>query len=244
MQGQLTALDIDAEVVAVAVGTEHGPEAAARQARYAALTQAADRFGADLVLLGHTLDDQAETVLLGLARGSGTRSLAGMAPVRDVFARPLLGLRRSVTADACTELGLTPWQDPHNDDPAYARVRVRRRVLPVLEAELGPGVAAALARTADQLRDDADLLDRLAAEAYPRVLGAAGLDCAALVGLDPSLHRRVLRRYLIERGAREVTAAHLDAAAVLLEGWRGQHGVDLPGVRVVREHGVLRAVAG
>lgn len=241
---QLTDHGVDAVVVPVEVGSAGGPEAAARDARYTALSMAAADRGAGTVLLGHTLDDQAETVLLGLARGSGVRSLAGMPPGRGIFVRPLLGLRRSVTVAACAELGLRPWTDPHNADPAYARVRVRGRVLPVLERELGPGVAEALARTADLARDDADLLDELAATAYPGMLAEGGLDCAALAALAPALRRRVLRRYLGEHGAREVTAAHLAAVAVLLDGWRGQRGVDLPRVRVVREHGRLRAVAG
>lgn len=141
-----------------------GPEAAARTARYAALKEAAHSTGAQAVLLGHTRDDQAESVLLGLARGSGARSLAGMAPVRGLLRRPLLDLDRATVHASLGALGLTGWLDPTNDDPALARSRARRRVLPVLEAELGPGVAAALARSADLLRDDADALDALAAD--------------------------------------------------------------------------------
>ena len=148
-----------------------GPEAAARRARYAALDAAAAQLGA-VVLLGHTLDDQAETVLLGLARGSGPRSLAGMAARSGCHLRPLLGLRRATAVQACAELGLDPWRDPHNDDEAYARARVRARVLPVLETELGPGIAEALARTAALARADDDLLDRLAAEARAGVTSA------------------------------------------------------------------------
>src|SRR5262252_7260377 len=127
-----------------------GPEAAARQARYAVIEAAAVECGAAAVLLGHTMDDQAETVLLGLARGSGARSLAGMQADSGRYLRPLLGLRRAETRAACAALGLEPWHDPHNADPGYARVRVRTRLLPALEDELGPGVAEALARTADQ----------------------------------------------------------------------------------------------
>ena len=155
--------------VRVDVSGPGGPEAAARRARYAALDEAADRLGACAVLLGHTRDDQAETVLLGLARGSGARSLAGMPP-RSVrggrYRRPLLALTRSTTEAACEAEGLRPWADPHNSDPSYARSRVRHQVLPMLERELGPGVAAALARTADLLRDDADALDAWADRAY------------------------------------------------------------------------------
>ena len=146
-----------------------GPEAAAREARYTALSEAAAQRGA-CVLLGHTLDDQAETVLLGLARGSGTRSLAGMAARNGPFVRPFLTLRRSATAQVCRELGVLSWQDPHNDDPRFARVRVRRRVLPSLEADLGPGIAEALARTAALARDDADVLDALAGETLLKVV--------------------------------------------------------------------------
>ncbi|MGW5359177.1 tRNA lysidine(34) synthetase TilS [Actinopolymorpha pittospori] len=163
------------EAVRVDVTGGGGPEAAARRARYTALDEAADRLGACAVLLGHTRDDQAETVLLGLARGSGARSLAGMPP-RSVrggrYRRPLLALTRSTTEAACEAEGLRPWADPHNSDPSYARSRVRHQVLPLLERELGPGVAAALARTADLLRDDADALDAWADRAYAEcVLG-------------------------------------------------------------------------
>lgn len=149
-----------------------GPEAAARTARYQALDQAASQAGAVAILLGHTLDDQAETVLLGLCRGSGARSLAGMAPASGRYLRPLLELRREQTRAACDALSLRPWDDPQNDDPAFTRVRVRR-LMPSLEEALGPGVAAALARTARQLRADADALDALAAAAAERI-GAAG----------------------------------------------------------------------
>src|SRR5208283_251387 len=137
-------------------GAHGGPEAAARTARYAALDDAAQRAGASVVLLGHTLDDQAETVLLGLARGSGPRALAGMAARRGHYRRPLLAVRRGVTADACAALRLAVWDDPHNADPRFSRVRVRHEAMPVLEAALGPGVAEALARTAAQVRADAD----------------------------------------------------------------------------------------
>jgi tRNA(Ile)-lysidine synthase len=157
------------EAVRINVTGPGGPEAAARRGRYAALDEAAHRLGACAVLLGHTKDDQAETVLLGLARGSGARSLAGMPP-RSAgggrYRRPLLALTRSTTEAACEAEGLRPWADPHNSDPSYARSRVRHQVLPVLERELGPGVAAALARTADLLRDDADALDAWADRAY------------------------------------------------------------------------------
>ncbi|MEE6294508.1 tRNA lysidine(34) synthetase TilS [Georgenia wangjunii] len=169
------------EVVVPPVGAG-GPEAAARTVRYAALSAAAEELGAAAVLLGHTLDDQAETVLLGLARGSGARSLAGMAPRRDLLRRPLLGLRRGETEAVCRTLGLDHVEDPSNsadgpwraaDGSALRRAAVRERVLPALAAALGPGVPEALARTADQLRADADLLDALAGRLLAEARAAA-----------------------------------------------------------------------
>ncbi len=143
-------LGFDARVIRVAVTGPGGMEAAARRARYAALAEHAD----GPVLLGHTMDDQAETVLLGLGRGSGPRSIAGMRPWTPPWGRPLLGVRRSDTLAACAGAGLTAWDDPHNADPAFTRVRLRREVLPLLDQVLGGGVVPALARTAELLADD------------------------------------------------------------------------------------------
>lgn len=229
---QLGLRGVEAVVLTVRVPAgPDGPEAAARQARYVALESEA-RPG-ELILLGHTLDDQAETVLLGLARGSGTRSLAGMPARRGVFVRPLLGLRAELTAQACAELGAEPWQDPHNAELRFARVRVRDRVLPLLEVELGPGVAGALARTADLARRDADLLDELAGQTSLPGPGAP-FPVAVLAELPPALRSRVLRSWLLAAGAAELGAAHVEAALALVEDWHGQRWVDLPGVRVTR----------
>ena len=229
----------EARAVRVEVGTAGGPEAAARAARYAALGRVAEDVGADAVLLGHTRDDQAETVLLGLARGSGARSLAGMAPVSGPYRRPLLGLSRADTVAACRAEGLAPWEDPHNDDPAFARVRVRREVLPVLERELGPGVAEALARTARLLRDDADALDALAEEARAAAADGDGLRVDVLLAAPAAVRRRVLRRAALAAGcpATELFAVHVEAVDALLTDWRGQAGVDLPGPRHARRAG-------
>jgi tRNA(Ile)-lysidine synthase len=224
--------------VTVTVDGPGGLEAAARAARYAALEQAADETGAAAVLLGHTLDDQAETVLLGLARGSGPRSLAGMPRRRGLFTRPLLGVRRPVTAQACAALGLTAWSDPHNTDRRFARVRVRLDALPALEAALGPGVTEALARTADQLRDDAEVLDEIAAAERRR--GDAPMSTASLAGLPGAVRTRVLRSAALAAGcpAGALTAAHVARIEELVTGWRGQRGVDLPGgVRAARRSG-------
>lgn len=216
-----------------------GPEAAARRARYAVLEEIAERLDAAAVLLGHTRDDQAETVLLGLARGSGGRSLAGMRRSFDVFVRPLLDLPRDDTVTACQVEGIDYWDDPHNDDPAYARVRVRRTVLPVLEEQLGPGVAQALARTADQLRGDMDLLDDVAEAAYADL---AGLPVDGLLAQPAPLRRRVLRLAALDAGspASELFHEHVLAMDALLTDWHGQRWVDLPGhVRCVRRDGRL-----
>lgn len=225
-------------VATVTVDGPGGPEAAARDARYAALSSAAAELGAVAVLLGHTLDDQAETVLLGLARGSGSRSLAGMSPRRGLFVRPLLGIRRTVTASACQALGLSAWSDPHNADRRFARVRVRLDALPALEAALGPGVAEALARTAAQLRDDADVLEDIAAS--QREGGDSPLSAVSLAGLPGAVRTRVLRSAALEAGcpAGALTAAHVARIEELVIDWRGQRGVDLPGgIRAARRSG-------
>ena len=226
-----------------------GPEAAARRARYAALRAAAPA-GA-LVLLGHTLDDQAETVLLGLGRGSGPRSVAGMREFLPPWGRPLLGVRRAVTAAACSALGLVPWVDPHNTDPRFQRVRLRTEVLPLLEEVLAGGVAPALARTASQLQEDLDLLDRQADALLAQALDVTALNVTGLnvIGLDATvlaqapaaLRRRVLRRWLLDAGVAELTDAHLRAADDLIGRWSGQGAVRLPGdVELFRAHGRLQ----
>jgi tRNA(Ile)-lysidine synthase len=209
-------------------GPTGGPEARARALRYGLLEGEAVQLGVEVVLLGHTLDDQAETVLLGLARGSGARALAGMASARGTFRRPLLGLSRAVTVAACAEAGLLPWVDPHNEDVRFARVRARSRVLPVLEQELGPGVAEALARTAAQLREDADALDALTPDLED------GPTCDGLAALPPALRARALKRWAERVTGRAVTSTHVDALRALIEQWSGQGPVDLPGGVAVR----------
>ncbi|HXL95819.1 MAG TPA: tRNA lysidine(34) synthetase TilS [Streptosporangiaceae bacterium] len=245
--------------IAVQVPATGGPEAAARVARYQALDQLArpapaspapaspaPTLPAVAILLGHTLDDQAETVLLGLARGAGGRSLAGMPARRGPYRRPLLGIRRAATMAACAELGLEPWHDPHNADDRYARARVRHQALPALEEALGPGVAQALARTAAQLRQDADCLDDLAFAESEHIRGAAsdppGLDVRWLAALPAAIRTRVLRQAAISAGcpAGALTAGHVQQADELVTCWHGQRWADLPGgVRVRRRDGKL-----
>ncbi len=220
---------VGAQVIQVQVGSAGGPECAARTARYGALESARD--GAP-VLLAHTLDDQAETVLLGLGRGSGARSLAGMRAYDAPWCRPLLGIRRAMTVAACAELRLTPWQDPHNTDPRFTRVRLRTEALPLLEQVLGGGVAEALARTAAALREDGGTLDDLAEAAIVAVRSGAGgdavLDTAGLAALPVGVRRRVIRTWLLEGGACDLTDVQIRGVDTLVTGWRGQGGVTVP----------------
>jgi tRNA(Ile)-lysidine synthase len=237
----LRKLGVDAvRVLPVEVGTQGGPEAAARRSRYAALRAALPALDA-LVLLGHTLDDQAETVLLGLGRGSGPRSISGMRPLDPPWGRPFLGISRTVTVAACARLGLTPWADPHNVDPRFTRARLRAEVLPLLEDVLSGGVAAALARTAAQLREDTEALDQWAARIVTEL--PAELPVDDVVDLPPAVRRRVLRRWLLAGDVRELTDAQLRSVDELVGVWRGQGGVWLPGGLVVRRaHGRLLLV--
>ncbi|MFJ8045027.1 tRNA lysidine(34) synthetase TilS [Kitasatospora sp. NPDC096147] len=241
---RLAELGLDpVEAVEVLVGRQGGPENAAREARYAALDEAAERFGAVAVLLGHTRDDQAETVLMGLARGSGARSLAGMPAQKGRYRRPLLELDRAATRTACQEQSIPVWDDPHNADPAYTRARVRHEVLPVLEKHLGTGVVEALARTARLFRDDADALDQWAALAERDLRTAEGaLDVPRLAELPPAVRRRLLRRAALRAGcpAGDLFARHLETVDLLVTGWRGQGPLHLPGgVEVTRTCGTL-----
>ena len=213
---------VDAQVLCVDVGTTGGPEAAARTARYRALD---DARGDAPVLLAHTLDDQAETVLLGLGRGSGSRSIAGMRLCDPPWYRPLLGIRRALTHAACVELGLMPWQDPHNADRRFTRTRLRAEVLPLLEDVLGGGVAEALARTATALREDTETLDELARQALAEVGTGGGLDTARLAALPEALRRRVIRGWLLAGGASGLTDKQIRGVDTLVTAWRGQGGV-------------------
>ncbi|CUR60513.1 tRNA(Ile)-lysidine synthase [metagenome] len=239
---QLVSLGVD-ETASARISVEGrgmGPEAAARVARYEMLDQMAEHFGSPVVLLGHTRDDQAETVLLGLTRGSGGRSIAGMRRSYDRYRRPLLDVSRADTVEACAAEGLEVWADPHNDDPSFTRVRVRHQVMPLLEAELGPGVAVSLARTADLLRVDLDYLDGVAEESLAELAGL--LDVPRLARLPIALRTRVLRLAALDAGAiaSELFHEHIAGMDRLVTDWRGQIGIDLPGhLRCVRRDGVL-----
>jgi len=226
----LTELGVEpVHIVTVEVGTEGGPEAAARTARYAALREGL-LSSSGCVALGHTRDDQAETVLLGLGRGSGPRSIAGMQTYHHSFWRPFLDLPRATTLKACQALGLPIWDDPHNHDAAFRRVRLRREVLPLLDEVLGGGTSAALARTAALLREDLDALDALA-EQWRTEHHATGeiLPAAGLAELPAALRQRVLRLWLMGRRVPELGSIHLAEVGRLITDWHGQGPIDLPG---------------
>jgi tRNA(Ile)-lysidine synthase len=186
---------------------------------------------ASVLLLGHTLDDQAETVLLGLARGSGGRSLQGMRRSFDLDGvlahRPLLGLTRAQTEAACTADGITWWQDPQNADAAFTRSRVRHAVMPVLESELGPGVAEALARTGEQLREDMAALDAIAEEIWQKAVTNGGVNTEMLNREPVAIRSRVVRAAAIASGAiaSELTYGHVQALLALGAGKE----IQLPG---------------
>ncbi|EFV11645.2 tRNA lysidine(34) synthetase TilS [Segniliparus rugosus] len=234
-----------AQVLPVVVDGPGGLEAAARTARRAALRQAS---GAAPVLLAHTMDDQAETVLLGLGRGSGPRSIQGMRAWDDPWGRPLLGVRRATTRAVCAELGIEPHEDPMNTDPRFARARLRAEVLPLLEDVLQGGVAEALARTAAAVREDNGYLDDQAAASYARVAGEE-LAVAAVADLPEPIRRRTLRLWLLDNGAQALNETQIRAVDELVSAWRGQGPVAVPGalkegrrLMVRRAYGRLRLV--
>lgn len=239
-------------VRAVDVGTAGGTEAAARDARYAALDRAASELGARAIALGHTLNDQAETVLLGLARGSGARSIAGMRAVTiganngsgtsATYLRPLLGITRAQTEAACVGADIDYWNDPMNLDTDFARVRARLQVLPVLEQQLGPGIAESLARTADQAREDSDFLEALCADVFKGIAKVSGttvvLPAEFLQEQPPAIRNRLIAQAIGIFGT-ATTRVHVLAIAELATNWHGQKALTLPGIRVSRTGGEI-----
>ena len=239
---QLSELGISQiEIVKVDVEMIDGLEASARRARYAALDAIAEKCNAKLIFLGHTLNDQAESVLLGLARGSGARSLSGMARCAGKYCRPLLKITRTETLAACAEYSLIPWLDPHNSDSQFARVRVRTTALPKLEETIGPGITEALARSADLLRDDADALDDWANQVAAD-LDLADLEISLLADLPKAVRTRLLRMAIYAAGAPtgSITADHVASIEAFVTSWHGQGACSLPGgVKVSRISGRL-----
>ena len=241
VKAQMQFMDLDCMIKKVNVDLKEGLEASARKARYQALQEVAKEKNAVAVFLGHTRDDQAETVLLGLARGSGTRSLSGMAHHNGLYVRPLLEITREQNQQYCQELKLNYWNDPHNENPEFARVRVRNEVLPVLEKSIGPGIAEALARSSHQLRDDADALDYWAKREELH-LDLSDMDCAHLETLPRAVRTRVIRAAIYAAGAPAgmVSWEHVSAVEALITAWSGQGALNLPGgVKVERISGRL-----
>jgi len=230
VERQLESMGISTEIIQVTVEVTDGMEASARRVRYQALDEAALTHNAVKIFLGHTRDDQAETVLLGLARGSGTRSLSGMAPTAGKYVRPLLSITRETTVAACLDAKLVPWEDPHNQDRKYLRVRARLDALPALERSIGPGVAAALARSASLLRDDADALDGWAAREFSG-RNPESMEVAALADLPRAVRTRLIRLGIYACGSPQgsVTADHVASVESLVTSWHGQGEVSLPG---------------
>jgi tRNA(Ile)-lysidine synthase len=243
---ELGASPVEVRAVKVAKTKAGGPEAAARTARYAALDAAADELGAKFVMLAHTLNDQAETVLLGLSRGSGNRSLNAMSEVNGRYLRPLLGIERQTTVAFCEDSGLKAWHDPQNKDNKFARVRARQNVMPVLESELGPGIAQALARTAEQLREDEAVLAPMAQDFFDRFvsLKATSIEIALaeFEAAPLAIRHRVIAMALTVLQAPEFARVHIRAIDALVDEWHGQKPLSLPGVRVERtaRHIVLK----
>lgn len=230
----------------VVVGREGGLEAAARNARYAAIQRRVDEEGGinPHILTGHTMDDQAETVLLALARGSGARALSGIPARRGQIIRPFLSLRRKDTVTACAQQGLEPWMDPTNeivDGPR--RSAVRMRVMPALVEVLGPGVVSGLARSAALLQADADELERQARTAMHASESAVREDewrCDMLASLPDAIRSRMLKMLAERKGAGPLTAYHVAALDALVTTYRGQGAVSLPGgYSARREYGRL-----
>lgn len=238
---QVRGLGLD-PVLLLRVAPGGSSEAEARSARYAAFDQALAETGATAVLLGHTLDDQAEQVLLGLARGSGTRSLAGMPATRGPFLRPLLGLRRADTEAICAHEGLKYWTDPSNADTSLLRNRIRHELLPLLDEALGPGLAEALARTATLARRDADHLDAEATTELDRLQlpcsepSSVLLDLHLLRGLGPALLGRVLRTAVVHCGAPAPGFERVAALESLVHDGDSAGPIQLDGHAIARRH--------
>jgi tRNA(Ile)-lysidine synthase len=238
---QMQSLGIETTITKVTVDVTEGLEASARKARYAALDEVANKLNAVGIFLGHTRDDQAETVLLGLARGSGTRSLSGMAPHTGKYIRPLLAITRKQTEDLCREVSLNIWNDPHNLDSSFARVRVRTEAIPTLERTIGPGITDALARSAELLRQDADALDAWAEREIGQ-LELSDLDCTYLATLPRAIRSRIIRAAIYAAGAPSgsISAEHVGSVEALITSWSGQGPSHLPGgVKVERFSGRL-----
>jgi len=200
------------------------PEEVARERRYAFLDEVADATGAARIATGHTLDDQAETVLMRVVAGTGVRGLGGIPPVRDRIIRPLIDARREETEAFCRALRLKPRRDPTNADPAFLRNALRRELLPVIMERFNARAVEALARLADLARDDDALLDELASNAMTPEIEEAGVrfEVARLLALAPALQRRAIRLVA------PLDAAHTERVLALARSGRTGDVIDLP----------------
>ena len=240
-KAKLLAMGIsDVDVVPVDVIKKDGLEADARSARYAALDSCAQTLGAHAIFLGHNQDDLAESVLLGLTQGSGTKSLAGMATQSGIYIRPFLSISREEVVNACLEVGIEYWDDPHNEDERFTRVKIRKQILPLMESLIGPGIKEALARSARIFREDSEALEILTEEIFATIPDPAFIEVALLEKLPTALRKRVIRRAISRLGANRISAEQLDWVDALISDWRGQGPVALPaGVTARRESGRL-----
>src|SRR2546429_3505731 len=218
--------------------TPTNTEDAARNARYAFLRRAAKEIGATAIATGHTRDDQAETVLLHLTRGSGLAGLSGMRPLREGIARPLLAIGRTETVAVCRAARTRPRTDPTNRSLKFARTRVRLEVLPTL-AKINPRASEAIARFAEaaaelQIEDDVDV-----AQAVAR---ARANDAIVVAALEPAVRGRALARAWRDVTGRDLGARQRKALGELAATEDGSKSLDLPGGRAIREYGLLRIV--
>jgi tRNA(Ile)-lysidine synthase len=234
-QKTLTQMGVPATIIPVSVDGSGNVEDKARTARYDALDTHRLTTGAACVLLGHTLDDQAETVVLGLTRGSGPASIRGMAPYNPPWLRPFLGITRTTTEACITDAGYSYWLDPHNTDRRFVRPRIRHDILPALEDILGPGIPDALANTATLVADDDDYLNALADHHLSHITTTPGvLPVDDLAGLPSPIRRRVLRRWVRDIAGVSMTLAQTRMVDALVVAWRGQGAVDIPGATLKR----------
>ena len=242
----LEQLGLTATIVQVQVDGDANVEQRARDARYQALSEVAAQRGAIGVLLGHTLNDQAETVLMGLTRGSGPASIQGMEPVSGLWWRPFLGVDRATTQQVCRDVGITWWDDPHNVDKRFLRPRLRHEVMPLLEDTMGPGVAEALGRTAALIRQDNEALEQRASVVLAELGDQAGqgaLPVEALAGWPSAIGTRVIRQVASRVLGSSLSATHTQEVWRLVVEWRGQGPIDIPGGRVERQEGILRFIS-
>jgi tRNA(Ile)-lysidine synthetase-like protein len=241
-QQRLLAIGIDpVEIEQVEVKTRgEGLEAAAREVRYKALERARKLTGSSWILTGHSQDDQAETVLLGLARGSGLRSISGMPRIDSErkLARPLLGISRAELRQSCIDQDVEFWDDPHNLDERFLRIKVRN-LSQQLEQTLGPGFNQALAKTASSAAQAADLIARLAENLVDAALlrssaKQASYSVSELAAADLVLLNQALHTICQRAGARNISRVQIEEVASLITNWHGQKPLSLAGITVER----------